>query len=94
MLNVVAAVAVPPAPSGTLPPKGVPLSKNVTNPPVGVPPPGMVTVAVNVTDWLSGLGLSEDCNVVAVLDSTTCEYAVADVLGTKLESPLYVAVIE
>jgi hypothetical protein len=78
-------------------PKVVPVvrSVNVTDPTFpGVPPPGMITVAVKVTEIPSGLGLGKDCNVVAVVDSTSCEYAVADVLGTKLESPLYVVVIE
>lgn len=32
--------------------------------PVGVPPPVPVTVAVNVTDWLTALGLGDDVNVI------------------------------
>jgi hypothetical protein len=61
--------------------------------PVGVPPVP-VTVAVNVTDWPTVEGFTEEVSaVVLAFVLTTCVTTV-DVLVAKFESPEYFAVIE
>src|SRR5262249_22550987 len=54
--------------------------------PVGVPPV-LVTVAVNVTDWVSALGFTDDTTVVVVAPMLTVCVSGADVLGPKFVSP-------
>ena len=72
-----------PGPSDAVP------SKNVTEP-VGVPPAVLVTVAVNVTDWPTTSGLSEEASAVALgLPLITCVSVGDDVLPLKVASPPY-----
>lgn len=80
--------------STVLPSKDVLPSRNVTVP-VGVPPdPLLLTVAVNVTDWVACDGLSEETTVaMAALPLTTCVTTV-EVVDPKFASPSYCAVIE
>src|SRR5262249_26224239 len=61
---------------------------NVTLP-VGVAPPA--TVAVNVTDWPSGMGLADVVSAVVVGVRPTDCTNVADALVVKFVSPAYVA---
>ena len=76
-------------------PRLVAPSKNVTVP-LGVPAPGGITetIAVKVTDWPSTDGFTEELTVVLVDALFTVWVIGLLVLGTKLPSPLYVAVIE
>jgi hypothetical protein len=90
---LVVKVAVPP---DTVPvPSVVDPSRNVTVP-VGVPAPGdtTATVAVNVTDCPNTDGLADEVRVVVVFALLTVWVRTALVLPEKLESPLYLAVIE
>ena len=62
--------------------------------PVGVPPLWPLTVAVNVTCWLTIDGLGLDVNAVAVLARfSTCDKTLEPLL-LKFVSPPYRAVIE
>src|SRR5437899_2050808 len=63
-------------------------SRKVTVP-LGVPLPD-VTVAVNVTGWLSTEGFAFDARVVVVVASTVW-FMVFDVLAAKVAAPLYAA---
>jgi hypothetical protein len=60
--------------------------------PVGVPAAD-VTVAVKVTDPPGLEGFGDEVSVVAVVANTSCDKA-GEVLPLKVESPLYVAVME
>src|ERR1019366_1132665 len=77
-------------------PIGLPPSRNVTDP-VGVPVPGgtAVTVAVNVTDWPTTEGFTDDVTAVAVLALlTTCGFPVIEpVLPLKVASPRQLVVM-
>ena len=74
-------------------PSTVAPSLNVTVP-VGVPEVAGFTVAVKVTAWPAADGFTEETTeVVEAAWFTTCDSA-GEVLGAKLVSPLYTAVME
>ena len=68
-----------------LAPSAVVPSLNITVP-VGVPVP--LTVAVNITDWPTLLGFTEDANVTVELPLCTVCVNAVDVLDSKFVSPL------
>jgi len=72
-------------------PRVVAPSRNVTDP-VGEPP-APVTVAVNVTDWPTSDGFTEEASAVVLAPRTAWEIAL-EVLVAKFASPAYFAVIE
>jgi hypothetical protein len=76
-------------------PRAVLLSMKVTLP-FGVPVPGVTVliVAVKVTDWPYMDGLADDVTEVDVDACFTVWVNADEVLGVKLESPLYTAVTE
>lgn len=88
--SAVVKVAVPPDKVPV--PIPAPPSENVTVP-VGVPDP-LLTVAVNVTDVPNDDGFSEEMTVVLVGIPLTTWFSAVDVLGSKVASPWYAAVIE
>ena len=79
-------VATPLAFKATLAPKADAPSKNVAVP-VGIPPPGLVTVAVNVTDWPGAEGLTEDTRAVEEDLLTMICVKGLDVLGAYSKLP-------
>jgi hypothetical protein len=83
-------VAVPPDKVPV--PIPAPPSENVTVP-VGVPDP-LLTVAVNVTDAPNDDGFSEEVTLVLVGIPLTTWLSAVEVLGSKVASPWYAAVIE
>src|SRR5215212_4674826 len=78
--KLVVNVAVPPAPTGTVPRITVP-SLNVTVP-VGVPAPGATaaTVAAKVTAWPVAAGLTDDPRATVVAARLTVTAAAAELL--------------
>jgi hypothetical protein len=85
-----------PEPFSAPEPISVEPSRNDTVP-VGIPVPGArtVTVAVNVTAWLTPDGFAEEATAVDVgAWPTTCESAGDELLPPKVVSPPYDAVIE
>lgn len=89
--SVVVNVAVPPADKVPVPIPAPP-SENVTVP-VGVPEP-LVTVAVSVIEAPKDDGLSDEATVVVVGMPLTTWLRIVDVLGSKVASPWYAAVME
>jgi hypothetical protein len=83
----------PPDVSATGAPKLVAPSWNWTVPVGGVTPPVEVTSAVNVTFCVTRDGLSEEVTTVVVPFCVTVCVNAALVLGSKLPSPLYSAVM-
>lgn len=83
-----------PAVSGAVP-IVTPALRKVINSPSGGVPPAEVTVAVNVTDWPTSDGFSEEVTLVVVENfATTDSLRTADVLAVLFVSPAYCAVME
>ena len=82
--KLVANVALPPAPTATVPRITLP-SLNVTVP-VGVPRPGATaaTVAVKVTAWPVTAGLTDEARATAVVARLTVTATAAEALFAKL----------
>ena len=90
--KLVVNVAVPPAPTATVPRITLP-SWNVTVP-VGVPAPGATaaTVAVKVTAWPVAAGLTDEPRATVVDARLTVSVTTAEVLSAKLPVPAKEAV--
>ena len=72
--------------------RGVPLSKNCTNPVGDGRPAGNAeTTAVNVTGWPRYVGLADAVSVVVVGIGTTLSLSGAEAEGASLGSPEYCA---
>ena len=90
---VVANDAVP-RESGSVPSTVAPFKNSTV--PVGVPAPGLtgVTLAVSVTLWPKAGEVVDGLSVVVVVAAATVTVTAVEVLGAKLGSPEYTAVIE
>ena len=81
--KLVVNVAVPPAPTATVPRTTLPSMKVTV--PVGVPAPGATaaTVAVKVTAWPVTAGLTDDVRATVVVARLTVSATAAEVLSVK-----------
>jgi hypothetical protein len=92
--KVVVARDADPRESGSVPSTVAPFKNSTV--PVGVPAPGLTgaTLAVNVTLWPKTAEVVDGLSVVVVDAAATVTVAAVEVLGAKLGSPEYTAVIE